>query len=536
MKRQQTLAGTGTLLLFMLRRDRITVPVWMLSIILLVLATLASFESLYPTEEARQDMAATMLNPAAIALTGPGFYLEDYTIGAMISHQMIGMTGIATGLMSIILVIRHTRKEEETGRVELVRASVTGRHAHTTAALLLVLGVNVVLALLLALGMGGMGIDSVTWEGSFLFAASLASVGIVFASIAIVLAQLTEHARGATGLGVGILVAAYGLRAAGDIGNGSLSWLSPIGWAQQTSAYVDNMWSPLLLSAGLSVLLVAIAYPLSSRRDVGAGMVRPRRGRSEASKALTSPIGLAFRLQRTNLLVWSFAMLLIGMSYGSFIGEAENMMDAMGDALHNMLPETGNALFADSIAGMFMTVTAIIASIPALQTVLRLRTEEKEGRIDMLLSGAVSRTRLLGSYFILAFIYCVALMFMAGLGMGIAGSQSMNDSGYLPDLIIAGLNFVPALWVGIGLAAALIGWFPRAAASSWLITIYSFIAVYLGGILQLPEWMMRLSPFHFVPRLPADAFEWPPLLGLTAVALLLAIAGWSGFRQRDLNG
>ncbi|MGG4033907.1 hypothetical protein ABEV74_09415 [Paenibacillus cisolokensis] len=112
----------------------------------------------------------------------------------------------------------------------------------------------------------------------------------------------------------------------------------------------------------------------------------------------------------------------------------------------------------------------------------------------------------------------------------------MNDSGYLPDLIIAGLNFVPALWVGIGLAAALIGWFPRAAASSWLITIYSFIAVYLGGILQLPEWMMRLSPFHFVPRLPADAFEWPPLLGLTAVALLLAIAGWSGFRQRDLNG
>ncbi|MGG4033905.1 hypothetical protein ABEV74_09405 [Paenibacillus cisolokensis] len=125
MKRQQTLAGTGTLLLFMLRRDRITVPVWMLSIILLVLATLASFESLYPTEEARQDMAATMLNPAAIALTGPGFYLEDYTIGAMISHQMIGMTGIATGLMSIILVIRHTRKEEETGRVELVRASVT---------------------------------------------------------------------------------------------------------------------------------------------------------------------------------------------------------------------------------------------------------------------------------------------------------------------------------------------------------------------------------------------------------------------------
>ncbi len=536
MARQQTLARTGTLFLFMLRRDRILIPVWMLSLILLVLGTLTSFDGLYPTEEARQSMAATMASPAALALTGPRFYLEDYTVGAMLSHQMIGMTGIAFGLMSILLIVRHTRKEEETGRLELVRASVTGRHANMTAALLLVYGVNVVLALLLALSMGLLGIESVSWEGSFLFAFSLASVGIVFASAAIVLAQMLEHARGANGSAIGLLAAAYGLRAAGDVGNDSLSRMSPIGWAQMTSAYVDNSWAPLLLSVGLSALLTAIAYPLSGIRDVGAGLLRPRKGRGEASQALTTPIGLAFRLQRGNLLAWSLAMLLIGLSYGSFIGEAEDMLKSMGDSLKDRLPEAGGALFADSIAGMFMTVSAILASIPALQTILRLRSEENEGRIDGILSGAVSRSRRLGGDLAIAAFNCVIFLFMAGLGMGITGSQSMNDSGYLPAMIAAGLNFIPALWVVVGIAAALIGWLPKAAAVSWLIVVYSFIAVYLGGILQLPEWAMSLSPLHFVPRLPAAAFEWTPLLSLTAIVLLFASAGWAGFRKRDLIG
>lgn len=536
MKRERTLTGTGTLLRFMLRMDRIAIPAWVLSILFIVLATLSSFDELYPTETARQSMAATMVNPAGIALTGPEFYLENYTIGAMISHQMLGMTGIAVALMSIMLIVRHTRKEEETGRMELVRASVTGRHANTTAALLLVGGVNVTLALLLALGMGVMGIESVTWEGSFLFAAALASVGIVFAAIAAVLGQLMEHARGATGLSAGVLVAAYCLRAVGDIGDSSLSWLSPIGWAQQTSAFVDNKWTPLLLGAGLTALLVVIAYPMSVRRDVGAGLVRPGRGRSEASSSLTTLIGLAFRLQRLNLIVWCLAMLLFGMSYGSFIGEAEEMMDSIGGALNEMLPEAGGASFADNIAGMFMTVTAILATIPVLQSILKLRSEENAGRVDALLSGALSRSRLLGSYLLLAAAGSVAMMFMAGLGMGLTGSQSLNDSRYLSELIFAGLNFIPALWVSVGLAAALIGWLPRAAALSWIIVVYAFIAVYLGGILQLPEWVMSLSPLHHVPRLPAASFEWTPLLLLTMVAVALAWTGLRGFRQRDVHG
>ncbi|MCP3740741.1 ABC transporter permease [Rossellomorea sp. BNER] len=535
MNKQHSFAGTGTMLRFMLRRDRIQLPIWIIAIIISVVGTLASYENLYQTEASRQETAALMASPASIAMTGPELYLENYTFGAMMGHQMLGFVGIVVGLMSVLLIVRHTRKEEETGRTELVRASVTGRHANTTASLILATAVNIVLAVVLAVAMGSLGIESVTWQGSFLYGAALASVGLSFSGVAIFVVQFMEHGRAATGLSLGLLVVAYCLRAAGDIGDEFISWLSPIGWAQQTSVYVDNHWSPLLLSLGFTIVLVAIAYPLSTKRDVGAGMIPPRRGKASASKALTKPIGLAYRLQRTNLIVWGFAMFFFGAMYGSFLGEAEKMMESMGNTIGEMLPGMDGGVLADSFAAMFIAISAIVSTIPSLQSILRLRSEEKEGRVEGMLSGALSRPRLLGSFVIAAILNSLFLLFMAGLGMGVAGSQSMNDSSYLGDLIVAGLSFAPALWVVIGVGVALIGFFPKGTSFSWAVVVFAFLIIYLGGALQLPEWLMNISPYQHIPRFPLEDFDWVPLLSLTGVATVLIVIGWFGFRRRDIE-
>ncbi|MCA1319961.1 ABC transporter permease [Bacillus tianshenii] len=535
MNSHKSFAGTWILMKFMMRRDRIQIPLWIFGLTLTIFATLVSFEEMYPGEEDRQGIAVTMANPASIALTGPKLYLEDYTIGAMMSHQMLGMAGIVVALMSVFLIVRHTRKEEETGRAELVRASVIGRHAIVTAAFIWAISVNLGLALIVALGLGAVGVESVTWEGSFLFGAGLASVGLSFSALALLFAQLMEHARAASGLGAGAIAVAFSMRAIGDLGDETLSWLSPIGWAQQTSAYVDNLWWPLILCLVFTTILVLIAFPLSATRDVGAGLIRPRRGRAEASAMLNGPLGLAFRLQRMNLLIWGFAMLLFGMSYGAFIGEAEEMFGSIGDSLDGMLPSRDGGVLADSFAAMFMTVAAMIGSIPALQSILKLKSEENAGRIDPLLSNVVSRTRLLGSYLIVALLSSLFLMLMAGVGMGITGSQSMEDSSYLGTLTIAGLSFTPALWVTIGLAVSIYGYFPRKASFSWAMVGFAFFVVYLGGVLQLPEWVLNLSPFTHVPRVPAEDFVWTPILGLTATALVFILAGWYGYRSRDIS-
>lgn len=535
MSRQQSLTGTWTLLRFMLRRDRIQLPIWILGIIIPVAGTVALYENLYPTEQSRQEAATIMGSPASIAMTGPDIYLHDYTYGAMIGHQLLGFMGIVAALMSVLLIVRHTRKEEETGRSELVRASVIGRHAGTTAALLLATGVNMVMALLLAVSMGSLGIESVTWSGSWLYGAALASVGIAFSGIAILVVQLMEHARGAIGVSTGLVAAAYSFRAIGDVGDGLLSWFSPIGWALQTSVYVDNDWSPLLLSLALTLVLVAMAYPLSTKRDVGAGMIPPRRGKAVASRVLTKPTGLAFRLQRTNLIVWSLAMFLFGAMYGTFMGEAEQLIDSMGEAIRAVMPELDSGVLANQIASMFIAVSAMIATIPVLQGILRLRTEEKEGRLEGMLAGALSRHRLLGSYIIAAVWSSLLLLFMAGLGMGLTGSQSMQDSSYVSALIQAGLAFTPALWVVIGLAVVLIGVIPKLSSYSWALPVFAFLVIYLGAPLQMPEWLMNFSPYQHIPRLPAESWAWLPLFMLTGVAAVLMGIGLLGYRRRDLS-
>jgi ABC-2 type transport system permease protein len=57
----------------------------------------------------------------------------------------------------------------------------------------------------------------------------------------------------------------------------------------------------------------------------------------------------------------------------------------------------------------------------------------------------------------------------------------------------------------------------------------------LGPLLRLPPWVMKLSPFTHVPRLPGGVFEVAPLLALQGVAALLAIAGLLGWQRRDVG-
>ncbi|PWS51293.1 ABC transporter permease, partial [Streptomyces sp. FT05W] len=148
------MAGTRALLRFALRRDRVRLPVWILALFLGTLSAAGKFTSLYADPQARDSLTDTMASPAGLAMTGPRHYLDDYTFGAMLGHQMLGFLAVLVGLMNVLVVTRHTRDEEETGRAELVRSAVVGRHAQLAAALGVAVVADLALALLLAAGLG----------------------------------------------------------------------------------------------------------------------------------------------------------------------------------------------------------------------------------------------------------------------------------------------------------------------------------------------------------------------------------------------
>lgn len=528
------LAGTPALVRFILRRDRVRLPIWIAALGLTTVGTAASFPDLYLTAEDRQARAALMTgNPAAVAMGGPGYGLDDYTFGAMMANEMLGFVAIFAALMSVLLVVRHSRAEEETGRAELVRAAVVGRYAHLTAALVVAVAANLVLGLLIAVGLGGSGVESIGWSGSFLYGAAVASVGVAFAGIAAVTAQVTEHARGASGLAGAAIGVAFALRAAGDIGNGALSWLSPIGWAQATRVYVDDRWWPLAVAVGFTLALVGMAFYLSAKRDVGAGMVAQRPGPATASRQLGTPFGFAFRLQRANLFGWAIAMIVFGGVYGQLISEVESFATE-NDVINDFLPDISGATLIDSFVSLIVSLVAMVVSIYAVQATLRLRSEETAGRAEPVLSTGLSRTRWMMSNVVIALLGGSAILVLSGAALGLSSSVTLSDPSLFGRVVGASLAYLPALWVSVGLAAALFGVFPRAIAAAWVIIVYALSIGMLGGLLQLPEWTFDLSPFTHVPQLPGADFAATPLIVLTAIAAALVAIGVAGFRRRDV--
>ncbi len=532
--RGDTLTGTGTLIRFILRRDRVRLPIWIAALLLATVSTAASFPDLYPTVEDRQARAELLDSPAAIAMSGPGFGLDDYTFGPMLAHEMLGFLGIFVALMSVLLVVRHTRTEEETGRAELVRAAVVGRHAHTTAAVTVAAAANVLLGALFTITLPSLGIEGIGWTGSFFFGAAMTGVGLAFTGIAALTVQISENSRAASGMAAAVIGVAFVLRAVGDIGNGALSWLSPIGWAQQTRAYVDGRWLPLALLVATAAITLAVAVVLSTRRDVGAGLRHSRPGPANASASLGTPLGLAFRLQRAMFIAWCIGMFLFGATFGSILPDVEEFVSD-NSTMQNFVAEQQSGTMMESFLVMIISMLAIVSTIYGVIAVQKLRGEETAGRAEPVLATAISRTHWAGSHLVIALAGGAAVLLSAGIGMVVSAAATTGEADIVGDVVAAVAVNVPALWISTGLAIALFGFAPRALGLAWAVLVYALIVVMLGELLQFPGWMDNLSPFGHVPGIPAEELTITPMVVLSAITAALVLTGIAAFRRRDLT-
>lgn len=530
------LTGVVVLVRFALRRDRVRLGLWVLGIAAGVLLVARSLPGIYPDAAARALRATLMQSPGAIAFGGPRIGVDDYTFGAMMTNEMLGLTSVPVALMSIFAVVRHTRSDEETGRTELVRASVVGRHAPLAAALTVAFAANVAIAVICAVGLGSLGVEGIGWAGSWLFGASLAAVGVVFAGVAAITSQVTDHARSATGLAGLALGIAYGLRAVGDVVRNPIAWLSPIGWAQRTYAYVHDKWWPVALAVAVTALLCAVALTFSRRRDFGAGLRQPRPGPSVASAHLASAYGLAFRLQRGALVAWIASFLGFGLVYGSLLGQSgvEGLSET-SDTARRVLAGIGGDDFMKAFQSLLATLLAMTAAVYAVVATLRARSEESSGRAESVLTLPLSRRTWITSHAAVATAGSVAAMIAGAVGVGISGAAATGEPRVLARMVAGSLVQVVPLLLVVAATVALYGFAPRAAGAIWIVVGYGLFAGLLGGLLGLPQWAQNLSPFALVPRLPAQGFRIWPLLWMGALAVLLFTAGVWGLGRRDMR-
>lgn len=523
------LRGTAPLVRLILARDRLRLSAWVGGLVLLVIVSAISTKDIYSTQADLDRVAALSRdNPAALAFNGPDQALD--TMGGQIAFQIGAFTLTMVGLMSVLLVGRATRGEEDSGRLVLVRSMPVGRHAPLAAGLLVCAVASVVLGVLTAASLLA---EDLPAHGSIVFGASFTAVALVFLGITAVTAQVAENPRVAAGIAGGVLGASYIVRAVGDVGNGAVSWLSPIGWAQKARPYAGEQWWPLLLCLGLGVGGVALAIVLADRRDFGAGMMAPKAGPAVAGPSLRSPLGLAVRLHRGAVLWWAFGVLVTAVTYGSLTSAIDDFV-ADNPEMLDLVASLGGASLTDSYLATSLLVLALLSAGPALQVLARLHAEESGLRAEPILATRTSRQAWMGSHLVVALGGSGLSMLLGGIGLGVAYALVGGDAGEVTRLGLASLGYLPAIWLLAGLALALFGLLPRWTAGAWVTLTGCLVIGMFGPLLDLPSWVVDLSPFQHTPAVPAVDLRLLPLAVLSTVTLALVATGFATFRARDL--
>ncbi|GHJ60243.1 exporter of polyketide antibiotics [Nocardioides sp. OK12] len=521
--------GTWVLWTQALRRDRWLVLGWGVALAVLYWAQAWSVDRLYTSEGELARMAAAMeRNDAMIALAGPARALD--TIGGQVTWQATAFGAVLLGLVVIAVVTRHTRAEEESGHDDLVRSGVVGRFAPPAAAVLTSVVLCVVSGALVTLSL-------VTYPlavaDSVALGVGLALCGLCFTGTTLVAAQLVASTRAARGIAGAVVAVAYALRAVGDVSVPALSWLTAIGWYQAMHAFSGLRWWPALLLVAAAGINLALAATLLLRRDIGAGLVASRPGPPRAGRALSGPVGLAWRLQRAGVVGWSVGVGLTGVAYGALGTSVE---DLVGDSdMGRDLMAQGGLDLVDGFFATMLVMMALLATGFATSSTLRPRGEEESGLAELVLATPLGRGRWLLSWTLVTLLGTALVMVVGGLGLGLGYAFVSADAGQVVAFVGPQLQYAPGVLLLAALARLVHGVAPRRTALAWGPLVVAVVVMFFGELLGLPRWVRWFSPFDHLPLVPAE----DPSLGAAAVVVALALAlGASGqlaFQRRDIG-
>ncbi|MGO1592442.1 MAG: ABC transporter permease [Ancrocorticia sp.] len=493
----------------------------------LVFAVTASIDALYPTASERMLYASTVgQSPASVAFNGRGYGLT--TLGGIAAFEIGFMGQLLIPILGLYTAIRHTRREEEAGRTELLTASRVPRLAPlwSGAGLLAItsLGTGV-------LTCGAMIAAGAPASGSVWYAAGITLLMTFFGSIGLVLGQLCQSTRTAYLTGLAVTTGAFLVRACVDGMDWQLTWLSPLGWFPEIRAFDGPQVWPLAAFALGSLGLFAVATTIVRHRDLGAGVLTPASGPEYGNRFLGTPIGIAWRLNRAPAFSWGVLSIVWAGAFGILTREMGRLIDENPMLLQALGLERGS----DLVMTMAVVVVALASTSMCVQGTARLSAEESADRLGALLATRISRTRLWIAWWVVVAAAAIVILMLGALTLGVATWIATDDSGALARSLAVGLGYTaPVLFVA-GFAGACRSIAPRLTPLAWALVAWITVVGFLDETLRLPEWSRNLSPLYLVGKLPMQDPDLTAIAALSvAAAALLALSVWT-FARRDLR-
>ncbi|WP_369046734.1 ABC transporter permease [Sinomonas sp. P10A9] len=519
-----------------LRRDRWQLVSWVVGIGAMTVFAAAAVAKTYGdfTEQA-SILKVALATPAILIFRGlargPG-------LGPFTFFEIFTFLALLAGWMSTFMAVRHSRAEEESGRSELISSTPAARMLPLAATVVHGIVANILAAIVVALGFIAANLDP---AGSLLAGAATGAVGISFVGIGLLAGEFMSTSRGANAISASLVLVAYLLRGFGDAAGtpgadgmsmtaGWPSWISPIGWGQQTFAYTGDRWWPLVLPLALGAVCIAATALIMDRRDVGAALLAGRTGRADARPALGGSLALAARLQMGSIIGWCIGGLATGLLTGG-LGSAVNSITTANEgttvALRKMIEAQGTSI-SQLLVSVFFLLAGVLAAACALQSVIRARQEEAAGTGPWLVSQPLGRMRWFADYLALGALTIVAVLLLAALGAWLSLVASGDTSEAVGDVWMTAIDQIPAALIFLAVPAMVFVVWPQATIpAGWTILGVAVLLGVFGGLIGVDKSIQDISPFTHTPVPGPGGTDWTGgfwMLGISAVAAGVALA------------
>lgn len=491
----------------------------------------------YPAAADRARLVAeTNANIGMQAMFGPVHHLD--TVAGYAAWHGVGVLAVIGGIWGLLTGTRLMRGEEEAGRWEILLAGQTTRRraalgglAGLGIGLIVVWAINVVAAY----AFGQSADPSFTAVGSIFLATAVAAPAGIFLAVGALCSQLAATRGRAAWLAAAVFGVVYTIRliAYTDPSVSWLRWASPLAWVDEIRPLTDNRAGPLLLVAGLIVVLVTSTAILAGGRDLGAAVLPARDTAAARTRLLSGTLGLTVRLARPGMFGWMVSIGVAGLVFGFL---AKTSAEVFANASGGVLEKLGGANGGEVYLGITFLLVALVLTLAACGQVSATRVEEAEGRLDNLLVRSVARWHWLAGRFAIAATGLTLAGLAAGLFTWVGAVLGGADLAFA-RLLGAGLNVVPAAILVLGVGTLAHGVAPRFATGvTYGLVAWSFVVELVGAGLPAARWLQKLSVLHHITRAPAEDPRWGMAAILVVIGVAAAVVGMSAFNQRDLQG
>jgi ABC-2 type transport system permease protein len=505
---------------------------WIVALAGISMGVAATFEDRYATQAELEAFAEFEGVPAFEAMLGRLVGLTTIEGGTL---SRWGMFGVLAAIWGMLAAIRLLRGAEESGHLEPIRAGVVTPRGLLAAVLAALFTTHLAFAVAIGVSHSAAGMDPAT---SWALGAAAALLAACFAAAGALASQLVATNRRA----VGIVGAALGLTLAVRViaaASGSPEWLwwaTPFGWITFLHEFDQARTAVFLAYSALVVVLVFGAFLLANR-DLHAGWLG---GTDDTPRRPVRPIrtntGLAVRVTAPAFRTWaavaSFMALVFGLlarDFSEAVSELDTMVE-MADALGWVGLDTPEGV----VAWTFSLIVLVLAVFASGQAVA-IREEEASWRIEHLLVRPLSRSRWLLTRTLVAAAAVALAAALAGLVAWLATAAVGTPIG-VADGLLAAVNVLPVAWLALGIGVAVVGLAPRLTGPlTFGLVLGAYLLDFVGGMLELPEAVLDLSPFRHIAAVPAADMSAGPLVVMLVLTVALVAAGALRFRRRDLQ-